>query len=301
MSKFLVIGEFCYDIRISGDSYRLSPEAPVPILLNPTTEVKLGMAANVAANLVSLGQQVTFLSVNGTLTQPHDTQNLFINASLGNFHLFNDPNRPPIEKTRYIANGQQILRVDSESVEPLSFEIESRLEKVAEAALANSDALIIQDYGKGLLSRGLISRLLRLAKQLGKPSFVDPNKAAPLLNYEHAMLIKPNLEEGKALTGETSTDAIIETIMNVTGAQHVVLTLGKGGMIGAEKDYFISLPSESTNVVDVTGAGDTVLAVLAKEMVNGSTVTKATEIANIAAGIAVSKPGTYTITQEELK
>lgn len=300
MSKFLVIGEYCVDRYIKGECSRISQEAPVPVIKVEEEEVRLGMAANVVMNLKALGEEVMFLTLNGTAKVGYDILKLFVDRELYQFHAFNDSTRQQIIKTRIVPRDHQLVRLDEEHTHPISFELEQKIEQAVAKYLPEYDALILQDYGKGLFTRGLTNSLLRLAKKLDKPTFVDPNKGSDLSYYEHATLIKPNMEEGKVLTGESSPDHILATIQKATHCKYIVLTNGKHGMIGAEGDTTVELPAAAKTALDVTGAGDTVLAALASSLVSGKGLKEAMEYANMAGGIVVNKHGTAIVTKEEI-
>ncbi len=302
----LVVGDVGIDRYTLGKVERISPEAPVPIVLVEEEKLKLGLAANVADNLRVLGGKAQLLGVVGKDNAAQDLRTLLSNAGLDAQALIEDASRKTILKERIVSERQQLLRIDYESQEAMSAAI---LEKVFEKfkSLMAVDAVIIQDYAKGLCAPGFVQKLLAHAGNAKKPVFVDPHLKSSLESYRGAFLLTPNRKEAEALSGITlSSEASIRDaavkISRETQASHVIITLGKDGMHvhSREAMSFAHIPTYAREVYDVSGAGDTVIAILSLALMSGATLEEAAIIGNIAAGIEVGKRGTATVSPQEI-
>ncbi|MBU6234768.1 MAG: D-glycero-beta-D-manno-heptose-7-phosphate kinase [Alphaproteobacteria bacterium] len=305
MSKtpVLCVGDVMLDNFIYGAVNRVSPEAPVPILLQSHATSMAGGVGNVASNLASLGCDVRLVSVAG---QDEDRPKL--EAALGNsikFTLVTDPSRPTISKTRYVAGHQHVLRVDVEDTKPVPPAIEDALLKAAQDALKGVKALILSDYGKGVLTPRLIQSLIDAATKAGIPVVVDP-KGHDYTRYRGATVITPNRKElGEATRGmPTATDSDIElaarTLIADAGVKAVIATRSADGLSVIARDEATHLKTQAREVFDVSGAGDTVVAVTAAALANGAHLAEAAALANLAAGLVVEKVGTATVQPDEL-
>jgi D-beta-D-heptose 7-phosphate kinase/D-beta-D-heptose 1-phosphate adenosyltransferase len=304
-AKILCAGDAMLDRFIYGSARRISPEAPIPVLLVDHEETMLGGAGNVVRNLAALGVRVAFATVTGDDAEAAAIEALLAalpNCSAG---VVRDPGRRTSVKTRYLAHNQQLLRVDAEQTESVSDEVLGRLLAHFEAALADADLVVLSDYAKGALSGDRAGRFIEACRAAGKPVFVDP-KGTQFGRYRGATLIKPNLKElGEASRMRVDDDASVEAasrvLMAETGIGAVLATRGSAGMmLVREGAPAASFRSRAREVYDVSGAGDTVAATVAAAVASGLDLADAVEIACVAAGIVVGKVGTATVTADEL-
>lgn len=301
--RVLVVGDVMLDRFVYGSVKRVSPEAPIPVLLYEREVVMMGGAANVACNLVALGGQTSIVGVIGTDESGRSLRNLMLGRRGLKSHLVEMPGIQTIEKTRYVTDQQQMLRVDRET--PAVIAAPQMFQTVAEL-IPVSDILVLSDYAKGLLSPELLGLLIAEARKHGVPVIVDP-KARDLSRYNGATLLTPNHEEASATTGIHGDDddsvsaagrAILEIIPD---SSHVIITRGERGMTLVSRDRPpVHLPALAKEVFDVSGAGDTVIATMALSIGSGFDLEDAARLANKAGGIVVGKRGTATVTRAEL-
>jgi D-beta-D-heptose 7-phosphate kinase / D-beta-D-heptose 1-phosphate adenosyltransferase len=304
-TRILVLGDIALDRYVYGDVARISPEAPVPVLRVRSTRTSPGCAANVAANVASLGGSVTMVGVVGG-----DSEAAQLSASVQQFGtpvqlmLVTDKSRPTIVKTRFVASGQQVVRADYEDTRPIAAPIEDQLLATYSAALERCQIVIVSDYNKGLLTDRVLSHVIAQAKAAKKPVLVDP-KRTQLAHYRGATILKPNRSELRAATGmacETDEEAQLAAaeVIAATGAM-ILLTRSEQGMslfqAGAEP---VHQRTDAREVFDVSGAGDTVAAVVGLAMAGGLDMIEAMRLANAAAGVVVAKRDTATVTIPEL-
>lgn len=308
--KILVLGDVGLDEYILGEVRRISPEAPVPVLEVEGEDQRLGLAANVAQNLVSLGGQPTTISVVGQDTGAQLLQDLFKKSNVSWDGMIIDEKRPTTRKTRVMAKHHHLVRVDYEVKKYLSPETEDKVLKKIEKFLPQVDGVILEDYAKGVVSPELISKTVQLCRQNKKPLFVDPHRNNVGSFYSGVDLIKPNYEEAFALAGmdihdlRGNPDKIYEVgrkLQSITGAKQIVITRGKDGMTIFSGDEITEVPTFAQKVFDVTGAGDTVIAAMALGLVGGFNLVQACMLANFAAGVVVGKVGCVPCELEELK
>ncbi|BCS99317.1 bifunctional protein HldE [Desulfoluna limicola] len=306
-ARVLVIGDVMLDRYIWGEVERISPEAPVPVVKTGETSEILGGAGNVAANLAGLGCQVTLVGLVGD--DETGRRITWLAEDMGiSTRLASSQERPTTTKTRIMAQKQQLFRLDSEVAVPLSETDEASVVATCESAIAEADALILSDYGKGMMQTdGLCQHLIRMATGQGIPVFVDP-KGSDWDRYHGASCITPNTSELELVLGirldkgDASTAALVEETRTTYGLSHLLLTRGADGMClrtGEEEPLFI--PTEAREVFDVSGAGDTVIATLAASVAAGFPFDESAKLANAAAGIVVGKLGTRPVTIGELK
>lgn len=316
----LCVGDVMLDRFVYGTVERISPEAPIPVMQVTRETSMLGGAGNVARNLVGLGARVSFLSLVGDDPAGRAVADML--GALEGVHptLEVEPGRQTGIKIRYIAGAQQLLRADQEAVAPISGLHEERLAAAAEEALATAGALVLSDYGKGVLTPGLTRRLIDLARARGVPVVVDP-KGRDYGRYRGATVVTPNRRELFEATGmPTGTNAEVEAacrhIMVTCGIECVLATRSQDGMTlvgstapaenGADgasppAGAVHHLPAEAREVFDVSGAGDTVVATLATAMAVEVPLPEAAALANVAAGIVVGKVGTAAVHAAELE
>ncbi len=324
-----VVGDLMLDRYLWGTASRLSPEAAVPVVDFVEQSECLGGAGNVAANLAALGARVEVFGVIGDARGGDEAGNALRQclraANIGDKGVLADPKRVTTVKTRIIARHQHIVRVDRERREPLNPEIEGRLLRALVAALKRLDALVLSDYDKGLISDAFADRVLSACHRLQVPVFVGP-KRSRLYAYRGAKAIVCNAKEAAlfvshSLSDEKSVEEAGRALLAHFGCGAVLITQGEKGMslfeetsprhlhipaTGFEVTYArvgqpgIDRAATGRQVFDVTGAGDTVLSVLALAAAAGASLPDAATLANTAAGVVVSKLGTACVSPQEL-
>lgn len=315
--KILVAGEVGIDEYIWGDTNRISPEAPVPVVEVTSQELKLGLSANVAQNIATLGGNVTLLTICGEDREATILKDLLIKNGISNFHFIIDSSRPTLKKTRVISQHQHIVRVDFEKSHKLSSDIAVKFKNKLEELLEDHKGVIVQDYGKGIWKSETME-FSKKANKKGIPIFVDPNRNTPLSLYENVTLLTPNILEAKALTHfqpEGSSDSSLplgndekaltqmaKKILETTRCEHAIITCGEWGMVSLSRteNSLVRIPTYAKKVFDVTGAGDTVIAVLSLMSLKGLPLDQSMKVANFAAGIVVGRMGASSVTVEEL-
>ena len=303
--KILVIGDIMLDTYFYGAVDRISPEAPVAVFRKISEYSVLGGSANVAANLSVAQQEVSVMSIIGNDEAGKKLKHLFNEHKIDYSLVFTIENYPTTEKIRFLAdkNNQQVLRLDIEKTEP--FEHYYDMLQAFGRNISTFDLILVSDYAKGLLSDTFTQSLIIKARQHDIPIVVDV-KGNNAEKYKHATLIKPNQKELSALTGlKTDTKEQIvkasKILKDKCCCKYVLTTLGSQGMLllGEDENYFVK--SVGKEVFDVTGAGDTAIAYLAVCMANGFSIQNSVNIANIAAGIQVSKVGTSLVYWNEIQ
>ena len=300
----VVVGDVMLDRFVYGDIERISPEAPVPVLRRGRSTQMAGGAGNVAANVASLGGRPRLVSVLGDDADGRELQVLLAGAGLPTDGLLADPGRHTAVKTRLIAQRQQVLRLDAESLGPLAAALAARLEAAFAQALEGAHAVILSDYGKGVLEGGVAERLIARARAAGAPVLVDP-KGRDYARYAGADHLTPNRRELAEASGlPADTDAEVEAAARALMARHalgaVVATRSEKGLSVVRPDRALHVPTQAREVFDVSGAGDTVAAALALALAGGAELEEAADLANVAAGVAVAKLGTAQVTAGEL-
>ncbi|WP_413575773.1 D-glycero-beta-D-manno-heptose-7-phosphate kinase [Bdellovibrio sp. HCB290] len=298
--KILIIGDVGLDEYVMGQVRRISPEAPVPVLEVEEEDMRLGLAANVAQNVASLGGTPMMVSVVGEDTGADMLKELSAKNGVSWEYMIVDKARPTTRKTRVMAKQQQIVRVDYEMRKYLSEETEARLLAMVEKNVAHADCVIIEDYAKGVISRNVVQKVSEICKKAGKKLMVDPHRNNQGSFYQGVDLIKPNYDEAVVLTGMDFDDLkgnpnkvvdVGRALQKITGAKEVVLTRGKDGMTIFSGEQITEVPTYAQKVFDVTGAGDTVIAALALGLVSGLSLVHSCMLANNAAGVVVGKVG----------
>jgi D-glycero-beta-D-manno-heptose-7-phosphate kinase len=294
----LVVGDVMLDRYWFGEVSRISPEAPVPIVLIGREEQRLGGAANVAWNCKALGARTRLLSVVGR-DEPGEQLAKLIQKEGIDASLHRDAKLDTTQKLRVIGRKQQLLRIDFEKP-PSSEVLAAKLEEF-KSALADCDAVILSDYGKGGLAH--ITDMVRAARKAGKRVLADP-KGDDYSRYKGASIITPNLSELREVVGtwkdEKDLKGRAQALREKLGLEALLLTRGEEGMTLFTKTKTTTIAAEAREVFDVTGAGDTVIATLAVMLAAGVGLEAAVRLANRAAGIVVGKLGTATATREEL-
>ena len=303
--SILVIGDVMLDEYISGEVNRISPEASVPVVEVCRRSYKPGGAANVAANVASLGGRVLLGGLIGNDHQATQLRTALEARGVNVEGVVVDDERPTTTKTRIVARNQQIVRIDSETRDPLHIELENVLLSWVETRIKEVDAYILSDYNKGLVSQRLAQQLIRLARQGNKPIIVDP-KGSNYRKYRGATFVTPNLKEAEqALERKINNKNDVVTagwqLLGLLKSRALLITRGAEGMSLFQKgSKVLHIPAVARDVFDVTGAGDTVVSLLALAMAAGYKLTEAVYLANQAAGMVVSKFGTATLTIDDL-
>jgi len=303
--KILVIGDLMIDHYLWGDTNRISPEAPVQVVnINKESSV-LGGAGNVVNNLVSLGSEVTVMSAIGDDANATELQSL-LDAINVDHYLIIDEDRKTTKKSRIISSNQQIVRYDNETLEPINYECEKTLTIKVLEIIHNYDIVLLSDYGKGVLSENLISKIIFIASGANIKVLVDP-KGKDYSKYAGAYTLTPNKKEAELSTGikitddETLKEALI-SLRNNALLDTPMITLSEDGIAILDKDdNIIKKPTVAREVFDVTGAGDTVLASLGYSLALNKNIEESLEFANLAAGVVVGKIGSATASIEEIE
>ena len=303
----VVFGDVMLDEFVWGDVTRISPEAPVPVVDVRRESVRLGGAANVLANLLALGGRAAVIGVVGDDRAGEMLRSKLAEAgALGaGESLVVDEGRPTTIKTRIVAHNQLVVRADRERRTPVGATTEDLLIAALKRLLRGADAFVVSDYDKGAVTPRVLGEVLPFALELGIPALVDP-KIRNFDSYRPATLVTPNHHEALRLTGaEDDTDEgmarAARAIRERLDCASVLITRGEQGMMLLEGDGEpVYVGTAAREVYDVTGAGDTVIATLAAALSAGADLVEAATLANHAAGIAVGKLGTATVTSEEL-
>lgn len=303
--RIAVIGDVMLDRYYRGTVSRISPEAPVPIVdIEEETEYP-GGAANVAYNLVMLGASPLLLGVVGNDSSGRQLRDLLGGLGISDEGMLVDPMRPTTVKTRVIASSQHIVRVDREQRREIGEQVRQGLLDLVEENIGNIDALILQDYNKGVVTKELIAHMVQLARRHDVPVYVDP-KFNNFFEYTGVTVFKPNRKEAedalqqKLKSPEERQEGVRELLRRLA-CEYVILTLGSEGMMLAHRDEDpVRVPTKAIQVADVSGAGDTVIATLATACAAGATMQEAVVIANHAAGIVCEQVGTVPVQHTQL-
>lgn len=305
--RVLVVGDVMIDAYLWGKSSRLSPEAPVPIVNRVKIEQRLGGAANVALNIQSLGATPMLCSIVGDDEDGAALVRLLLEQGQTDEGMVLSPERPTTVKQRIISGGQQLLRIDSEVETDLTiFERRALVERFSNL-LASAHVVIFEDYDKGVLSAEVIQELLKLAKEKGVPTVVDPKKKN-FLSYTGCTLFKPNLKELKeglkvdfADANVEAFEAAVELLQERMGVENILVTLSERGVFGQAKDgQKTYLDAHIRSISDVSGAGDTVVSIAALSVAIGLPLPALAELSNLGGGLVCEHVGVVPIDKEQL-
>jgi D-beta-D-heptose 7-phosphate kinase/D-beta-D-heptose 1-phosphate adenosyltransferase len=311
--RIVVLGDLMLDEFIWGRVRRISPEAPVPVVEVNRQTLALGGAGNVISNLVSLGAVATPIGVVGSDLDAERLRQAFSDFKVSTDRLVIDSSRPTTVKTRIIAHNQQVVRADRESRVPVSSEVQGRVIDYFSGEIESADAVVVSDYGKGLLTMELLGHTLTAARKRGLIVCLDP-KMRSFAHYQPVTVITPNNQEAADASGipiedEHSLAQAGRKLLNSIDTRAVLITRGEEGMTlftgdapesGREGGEVTHIPTVAREVYDVTGAGDTVIATLALALASGASLKEAAVLANYAAGVVVAKVGTASLTSDEL-
>lgn len=302
-SRVVVVGDIMLDRYLVGETERLSPEAPVPVVTVRERHAALGGAANVAANVAALGARCLLVGTVGDDGDGATIRSELAVARLEDRFVVTVAGRPTTSKTRIIARSQQIVRIDDEVETLLDGGDRDRLVRAAREALADADALLLEDYNKGALSPAVIQAVMEVARRRGIPVVVDP-KFRQFFEYAGATVFKPNRRELESALGAAvdlqNGDALPQVLARLK-VDNLLVTLGAEGMVLVMKDGSTThIPSIAREIYDVSGAGDTVTAWMGAALAAGASVREAAQLANYAAGVEVGKVGVATVSPEEV-
>ena len=303
-TSVLVIGDVMLDRYAYGEVERISPEAPVPILTVERETAMPGGAGNVVRNLTALNAAVAFIAVVGDDQAGSDLTGLIGGQPGVEPWLLVQSGRATTVKTRYIANGQQLLRADNEDARPIQSKLADRLVRIARDGMAATSITVLSDYRKGLMAGDVARQLIDAAHQAGRRVIVDP-KGLDYARYAGADIITPNRRELSEATGmpidtEAEIVAAAEAVRAAHGFGAVLVTRSEDGMTLLDDRGAHHFPAEAKEVYDVSGAGDTVVATLAAGLAGGLDLAVAVRLANVAAGVVVGKIGTAVARETEL-
>jgi D-beta-D-heptose 7-phosphate kinase/D-beta-D-heptose 1-phosphate adenosyltransferase len=300
--RIAVVGDAMLDVYLSGEVERISPEAPVPVVRVRDRRFALGGAANVAQNVRAVGARCALIAAVGDDQGGRQLRSMLagIEAELGSLVTVE---RPTTTKTRIVARAQQVVRVDEEEDADLDGDEVERLLESVRSAVADADALVLEDYNKGVLVPRVIEGALQAARSKGIPIVVDP-KYRNFFLYRGATIFKPNRRELEAALGadvDLDHPEALPSTFSRLGVDHLLLTLGERGMVLISSGGQVKhVPTMAREVYDVVGAGDTVTAYLALVLAAGGAPTEAAVVANFAAGVEVGKLGAATVSAEEI-
>ena len=298
--KILVVGDLMIDEWIWGTVSRISPEAPVPVVAVTDHSFTLGGAGNVASNLVTLGAQVEFVGTIGNDAFAADVRRLLREEAVDDAGVFAVDDRPTTRKTRVVAHNQQVVRADWEIAAPLEASDRARIAAHVRSRASEVDAVILSDYAKGLLSPEIVDAARACALVLADP------KPQNVTMFHGVTCVAPNVHEAAAASGVRIVDHVSleragKTLLERLECRYVVITRGEAGMsLFGSDGARLDVPSVARKVFDVSGAGDTVIAVLALALSAGAPIERAMQLANFAAGAVVEKLGTATASADEI-
>lgn len=305
-ASVLVVGDIMLDRFVYGDVNRISPESPVPVLSVQRENKMLGGAGNTLSNLRHLESASKIVAVVGEDQQGEEVRTMLKQWGVGDEYIFSAADRPTIVKTRFLAGHQQLLRTDYEKIKPIDKALEEKIIDAVKQALPEVGAVVLSDYGKGMLTSALIKSIIELANNACVPTLVDP-KGADYSIYKGADIVTPNKKELSDATRGMSVETdeqVIEAariLIKQSGVRSVVATRSKDGMSIITSDDVHHVRSASNiEVFDVSGAGDTVIATISASVAAGAPIQTAAALANAAGSIVVSKVGTAPIRSAEL-
>jgi rfaE bifunctional protein kinase chain/domain len=303
--RVVVIGDVMLDEYVRGDVTRISPEAPVPVLEIKDRGFCLGGAANAACNVASLGGIASLIGIVGKDQGARVLTDLARGREVDTSGMLASVDRVTTVKTRIVARGQQVVRLDAETRAPLTSAEEDALLAAIEARLAAADACIVSDYAKGVVNDRICETTIAVARRLGVAVVVDP-KSRSLRKYRGASILTPNTHElelaaGRPIANDSELASVAEELLAQLDGAALLVTRGALGMsLFAPGRGALHLPTRAKAVYDVVGAGDTVVSAIALGLAVRGDTGAVIDVANHAAGVVVSKPGTATLTQEEL-
>ena len=306
--KVLILGDVMVDAYVWGRVDRISPEAPVPVVTIKKKDYRLGGAANVAMNIAKLGAKPMLCSVIGNGVNAQLFTDILSESGISEEWLVRSEHRPTTIKTRVLSGHQQMMRIDEEVTGSLDQKEEGELIATVRKAIHECDIIVFEDYDKGVLNKNIIANVVEMGKKLGKIMLVDPKKNN-FMHYQNVTVIKPNLKELKeGLKLDLPTEFSIEsvkkaskTLRDALNAEAAMITLSEHGIyIGTDSEEH-HIPAHMRDIFDVSGAGDTVIAISSLLLASGVSLKSVAEIANLGGGLVCEKVGVVPIDKESLK
>ena len=304
--KIMVLGDMMLDGYFWGGVSRISPEAPVPVVELDEEFYRFGGAANVANNLAHLQTEAVPVGIIGDDEYGEIFKRLLHKEKINSDGILIDKTRPTTTKIRVIADKQHVVRIDKETKEEISEETEKRIIDYIVSRIREIDAIILQDYNKGIFTKSLIGKVIEIANSENKIVTVDP-KFLNFFEYKNVTVFKPNRHEtatalGIKISGEEDLIFAGKELLKRLNSQYVLLTLSEEGIALFEKgkDNFVRIPTKARKVADVSGAGDTVIATLTASLAAGATIEEAAYLANYAGGIVCEEVGIVPVELENL-
>lgn len=303
--KVAIIGDLMLDGYFWGNVHRVSPEAPVPVVEIDDEFFRFGGAANVALNILKLGGIPFPIGITGNDSNGNIFKNLLKENKISDKGIIVSPHRPTTTKTRVIANNQHVVRIDKENKLPVDRETEERIIDTIKSNIKDFDALILEDYNKGVLTENVITTAVELAKEYNKVITVDP-KFLNFFSFKGVTVFKPNRKEtedalGMRLHSEADIEKAGVLLLEKLNARYALITLGEGGMALFEKGRpHAKIATKARKVADVSGAGDTVISTLTMALVAGADIYEAAYLANFAGGLVCEEVGIIPIEIDNL-
>ncbi len=300
-----VIGDLMIDRYVWGSVNRISPEAPVPVVEVTQESERLGGAANVGNNIVSLGGKCTLIGVAGNDSNADVLRRLIEDMKMNSSGVITDNSRMTTVKTRVIAQNQHVVRIDNEQKHDISSDVADQIISHLERNISSIDGIILEDYNKGVLTKELIQRVIELANKHNKLITVDP-KLNHFFEYKNVTVFKPNLKEtseglGKNIKTESEVLAAGKQLQKQLNAKHVLITRSEKGMsLFSENDKYFHVPTHAREVADVSGAGDTVIATLTLALSAGASPDEAASLSNLGGGLVVGEVGIVPAVPEKI-
>ena len=304
-NRIIVFGDLMVDQYLWGNVTRISPEAPVPIINISSEQVRFGGAANVAFNIIGLKANPLLVGVLGDDRMGHIFKDMLNQNNLSDEGIITDPGRPTTVKTRIIGNNQHVARVDQESVEQISPEIQEQLFQIFVSHIEDVTAIVVEDYNKGVVAPPLVNHISELAERNDKIITVDP-KFENFFAFKNVTVFKPNVKETEeALAMRIPDDETLtragNKLLSMLNAKAVLVTRGSKGMALFEKNGdHVFVETQARKVADVSGAGDTVVATLTFALSGGASIKEAVALSNYAAGIVCEEVGVVPVNLENL-
>lgn len=297
--RAMVIGDFMLDIYVKGEVERISPEAPIPILKVNSQEMRAGGAGNVIMNLLALDADVTALGRIGDDIEGAQIQKILQDNGVDTSYIYREDGYITPTKSRLIGNSQQLYRIDKEVNRPIKIDIEEKILTIMPSIISSIDIILVSDYKKGTISTSILNAIFALSKEYNIPVVVDP-KGDDFVQYKGAYLIKPNLKEAyiaSRISIESPLDEVAQILIEQSNVRYLLITRSEKGMSLFEKDKQKrrDFSVHSREVKDVTGAGDSVLAMLAVSIANRIAIDNAIQLANISGALAIERLGCVSI------
>ncbi len=303
--RILVVGDLILDRYVWGTVERISPEAPIPVLKIAAEDERLGGAGCVAANLVNVGARVALAGTLGADAEGQTLRRLMAELEISTQAVLENPGRPTIVKTRFVARAQQVLRVDREEPAALPSRLARRLLTLLRRKVAWADIVLVSDYNKGLLTPALMEPLIAAARKAGKMIVADPARGAEAARYRGCTAICPNRTEAAEAAGlpndPANLDRIARRLLRRLGLDAAIITRDRDGISLYEpRRKALHVAARAREVFDVTGAGDMVLSILGLVLAGGGSFEEAVRIANVASGLEVGKLGVVPLSRDEI-